>query len=66
MYQFKIEGMTCGSYVCRVTRAIHTMDSSANVLPDVRSRTVRVQTTVKAEQLQQALDHAGYPSTTVS
>ncbi len=66
MYQFKIEGMTCGGCVGRVTRAIQSIDSSASIDADVRNRTVRVNSNAQADQLLQALAQAGYLSTAVS
>lgn len=66
MYQFKIEGMTCGGCVGRVTKAIQSVDNSAKVEANVRNRIVRVDSNAHADELQQALTRAGYPSTAAS
>jgi copper chaperone len=62
--ELRIEGMTCGGCAKSVTKAIHGVDPNAKVEPNPATHRVKVETTVSAAQLQQALAEAGYPATT--
>lgn len=63
MYELKVEGMTCGGCASRVTKAIKSVDSSAEVNVDLKSKTVRVDTSADVAALALAVTAAGYPAT---
>ncbi|WP_194725307.1 heavy-metal-associated domain-containing protein [Noviherbaspirillum malthae] len=63
MYELKVEGMTCGGCASRVTKAIRSVDSNADVNIDLKSKTVRVDTTADVAALASAVTAAGYPAT---
>lgn len=59
--QFRIEDMTCGGCVRRVTKAVQSVDPDAVVDADVAGRQVRVSSTAPEAQIMAALEGAGYP-----
>lgn len=61
MQAFEIESMTCGSCAGRIARALKDLDAQARVEVDMRSRTVRVDTTEDRASVVAALVDAGYP-----
>lgn len=63
MYELKVEGMTCGGCASRVTKAIKSVDNNANVNVDLKSKTVRVDTSADVAALASAVTAAGYPAT---
>lgn len=59
--KFHIENMTCGGCVRGVTRAIHSVDPQAEINADPPSRSLEVQTSASQEQIEAALNEAGFP-----
>lgn len=66
MVAFKVEGMTCGGCASRVTKAIQSLDSTAKVNVDLRSKTVSVDTRFAPAAVAEAVTAAGYPATALS
>ena len=60
--QFQIDSMTCGGCVRSVTKAIQTLDATAQVTADIPAHTVQVQTTATPAAVVAALEEAGYPA----
>lgn len=58
--QFHIENMTCGGCARSVTKAIQSVDPTAEVKADPASHKVDVKTVAKREALTAALTTAGY------
>ena len=58
--QFHVENMTCGGCVRGVTKAIRTVDPSAEVRADPDTRKVDVTTQAPRERLVEALAGAGF------
>ena len=58
--QFHIETMTCGGCARGVTKAIHSVDPSAEVQADPPSHRVEVKTGASREALVAALTAAGF------
>ncbi|TFW09687.1 copper chaperone [Oxalobacteraceae bacterium OM1] len=63
MYVLRVEGMTCGGCVNRVTKAIQAVDPDATVLIELQAKRVGVTTTTKLLVITSALAQAGYPAT---
>ena len=62
MMTFSVPDMTCSHCVATVTKAVKTLDSSADVKADLADRTVTVETTAPAPAIVRALEDAGYPA----
>lgn len=62
MFELNLPGMTCGGCARGVTAAIKAIDPSAEVVPDVASRKVRVTTTADIAAIKDAVAAAGYTS----
>lgn len=60
MYEFKVEGMTCGHCIQSITRAVKTLDGNAKVVADLASQTVRVESSAAAPDLAAEIEDAGY------
>lgn len=60
MFEFKVEGMTCGSCASAITRAIRDNDPEAQVTVDIRQQKARVKTAQKQEEVAQLIEEAGY------
>jgi copper chaperone CopZ len=58
--QFHIEDMTCGGCVRGVTKAIQSVDPTAQVLADPPSRAVEVTSSATRAQLEAAIRDAGF------
>lgn len=63
--QLHIENMTCGGCVRGVTKAIESVDADAKVTADLPNRRVEVQTSATPEQIEGALQEAGFPTQAV-
>lgn len=61
MIEFSVPAMSCGHCVQAVTRALQAVDPTAQVLVDLESKRVRVDSARDAAELTRALDEAGYP-----
>jgi copper chaperone len=58
-----VQGMTCGSCVKHVTKAIESLNGVVSVHVDLQSGRVQVgRTTDQSDDLIHALDEEGYPS----
>lgn len=60
MMQFHIQDMTCGGCAGKVVKAIHSVDSSAQVVTDPPTRSVEVTSSATRAELDAALCQAGY------
>lgn len=59
--QFHIENMTCGGCVRGVTKAIQAVDPNAQIQADPPTRKLELVTTATREQIEAALNEAGFP-----
>ncbi len=59
--QFHLDDMTCGGCARTVTKAIQTIDPTANVVTDPPTRLVQVRTSASEKQIVTALREAGFP-----
>ncbi|MDP3634071.1 heavy-metal-associated domain-containing protein [Phenylobacterium sp.] len=62
MLNLKVPDMTCGHCEGVVTRAVHSVDSSATLTIDLPSHMVSIITSADHAEITQALDAAGYPA----
>lgn len=62
MYELKVENMTCGHCVSRVTEAVKSVDPDAKVIVDLPSKLVRIDSMKNIEDLSNAMEEAGYPA----
>lgn len=60
LMQFHIENMTCGGCVRSVTKAIHSVDPTAQVSADPATHMVDVTTTAPRETLASVLAGVGF------
>lgn len=60
--QFHIENMSCGGCARSVTKAIQSVDATADVKTDPPTRRVEVVTTSARALIEAALVEAGYPA----
>lgn len=60
MIEFQVNNMTCGHCVAAITKAIKSVDSSAKVEIDLASKRVRVRASADAQELETAINEAGY------
>jgi copper chaperone len=58
--QFHIENMTCGGCARSVTKAIQSVDPSAEVSADLASHKVEVKSAASRDRLVSALTEVGY------
>ena len=58
--QFHIENMTCGGCARSVTKAVQSVDPSAEVSPDPGSHKVEVKSAASRDRLVAALTEVGY------
>ncbi|MDL2355835.1 MAG: heavy-metal-associated domain-containing protein [Pseudomonadota bacterium] len=63
MYEFQVEGMTCGGCANSVRRSLQAVDSKARVAVELASKKVRIESTADIERLKSAVVAAGYPVT---
>lgn len=61
MQAFEIQSMTCGGCASHVTRAVKGLDPQARIEVDLKSRTVRIDTTEDRPSVMAVLTEAGYP-----
>jgi len=66
MYELKVENMTCGHCMSRVTQAVKSVDPAAKLDIDLATRQVRIESVCELPELTDALSEAGYPARTVS
>ena len=58
--KFRIENMTCGHCVSTLSRAIQAIDPAAKVNAQLAEKILSVSSTVAADELQRAIEAAGY------
>ena len=63
MIEFTVADMSCQHCVGRVTKAVHSVDASAQVAIDLASAKVRIESGADPDQIAAAIDGAGYPVT---
>lgn len=66
MYEFKVQGMTCGSCANTITYALRSIDPKVKVSADVKSQTLRVDSNQDKGALSNLIEDAGYPVVSVS
>lgn len=59
-HEFRIEDMTCGHCVSRVTKALHTFDPDATVVIDLAGRKATVDGAADRGDYAYAIRDAGY------
>ncbi|MEA3083465.1 MAG: copper chaperone [Paraburkholderia sp.] len=64
--EFQVEGMSCQHCVAAVTNAIREHDGAAQVLVDLASGRVAVESAQSADTLKAAIGEAGYTVTSVT
>lgn len=62
MKTFTLPDMSCGHCVATVTKAIKTLDSTAEVKADLSARTVSVESKAPAGAISKAMEQVGYPN----
>ena len=60
MMEFLVTGMSCGHCVQAVTRAVQTVDPSAEVKVDLQAKTVEADTSADPGRVSAAIAEAGY------
>lgn len=63
MYQFKVEGLHCGSCVSGIIDWILRVDSEATIKEDLDSEVLEVDSKASREALKKAIEDAGYKVT---
>lgn len=58
---FTVSEMSCGHCTSAIAKAIAAVDSSAQVISDIPSQTVKVSSAAPLASLQAAIEEAGYP-----
>lgn len=66
MYEFKVQGMTCGHCTQTITKAVLRADPHAKVAADIKSQTVRVESAHDRSELARLIDEAGYAVHSIS
>jgi copper chaperone CopZ len=62
MYELKVEDMTCGHCMSRVTQAVKSVDPAAKLDINLKHKQVRIESTFELPELTDALAEAGYPA----
>ena len=60
MFDFQVNGMTCGGCARAVTNAVESVDAAANVQVDLAAKRVTVDSTADAAKIRSAIEDAGY------
>ena len=60
MITFEVPGMTCGHCARTITNALQEIDPAAEVTIDLATKRVAVSSRASPEQLQKAIQNAGY------
>ncbi|MFN3727445.1 MAG: heavy-metal-associated domain-containing protein [Allosphingosinicella sp.] len=60
MFDFQVNGMTCGGCARAVTNAVKSVDAAANVQVDLAAKRVTVDSTADAAKIRSAIEEAGY------
>ncbi|HYX33482.1 MAG TPA: heavy-metal-associated domain-containing protein [Oligoflexus sp.] len=60
MYEFKVEGMSCGHCIQTITKTLNNLDQSAKVVADLASQTIKVESVQDPKLLAAEIEDAGY------
>ena len=60
--ELKVPNMACGACGKTITKAIQSVDPTAEVQTDPKSKQVKVDTQVKESSVREAIAAAGYPA----
>ena len=60
--ELRVPGMACGGCGKTISKAIQSVDPSADVQADPKSKQVKVETQVKESSIREAIAAAGYPA----
>ena len=60
--ELKVPGMACGGCGKTITKAIQSVDPSAEVQTDPKSKQVKVDTQAQESSIREAIAAAGYPA----
>lgn len=60
--QLKVPKMACSACANTITKAVQTVDSSATVTADVKTKLVTIQTVKPESEVRTAIASAGYPA----
>ena len=66
MYQLKVNNMTCGHCVNRITQAVKAVDPAAKLDANLEKKIVSIDSTHTLAEITAALAEAGYPAQTAS
>ena len=66
MYQLKVNNMTCGHCVNRITQAVKAVDPAAKLDANLEKKIVSIDSTHKLAEITAALAEAGYPAQAAS
>lgn len=61
MYEFLVEGMSCGHCVKSVTQSLQEVDAGAAVTVDLATQRIKVESAAELPKLAAAIAEAGYP-----
>lgn len=59
-HEFKVDDMTCGHCVSRITKSLHAFDRDAKIAIDLASRTVAVDGAADRDDYAAVIHDAGY------
>jgi copper chaperone len=60
MYEFKVQGMTCGGCVKSVTNSIKKVDADASVHVDLSSQIIQIQSSKSQKDFSASIENAGF------
>ena len=60
MYEFKVEGMTCGGCAKSVTNSVKKVDSDASVEVDLKTKLVKINSTKNQADISASIVNAGF------
>ena len=60
MLTYRVNDMTCGHCVATITKAVKAADANAEIQIDLPQHLVRIETSVNAPGIEQAIREAGY------
>lgn len=56
-----VPSMACAACAETITQAVQTVDPSASVQADLKTKHVSIESTVSDQAIKEAIAHAGYP-----
>jgi copper chaperone len=59
--QLKVPSMACSACVDTISKAVATLDATAKVEADTKTKLVSVETQQPADKVREAIANAGYP-----